>query len=677
MKKNIGKPLLVTLLGIIIFSLPVTVVAQHKIQTETTTKTNWLNYPEKKTSSFYYDDSDNKILHGKQTTTVNVNEKDLIRKENEVITYKDGVLDGPWSYTLYFKKHVEVQWDRWTRTTNDIFEEVNNSGEYKQGKPHGKWTYSSKEDVKNPFDPINKEEKFTFTCDNGKLIEFSDHNNISYTLDSNMIKEGTIRIGGKQYKIQDGVVINFFNRANGDVDQVDTEVSEIIKRYIGSDDKSFQYKTRYRFEVWNANKAYGKLDFLKLPMYVNKIEFPEGKIEFIMASRINYTPLSELKELIDYMNELPDVEYLSKYFELYHDYRKKIYYINPNDLDSVIQHITNIKNKREEEARIAEEKRKEEERKRKEEEQKRKEITDLYNSVLTENKKNESLLTNSYFDEKYKKPSYKKICNEMGLNTISHYKQWGITDIVTANEIEQFKQLLTFISDFRTYVIEDSINDSFYKKSKEIKEFSKIHCKDVGKVYSAEYKKHKELFTYSFSSYAEFQNYMKTINEVLAIQTQCLEFIEKRQNINTTQANMEADIASIKQLKKEYNSYKKSFDFSWSVDTTCFDKLRKFEQYQEDCKNNIELNKEITKNEAIILELTKDFKRIKKAYLNSKESFNLLATPNNGSNKPLEDFISFQKSVIDNIKTSREATNINLKKIKDKNKIKEILQGTK
>jgi hypothetical protein len=128
-----------------------------------------------------------------------------------------------------------------------------------------------------------------------------------------------------------------------------------------------------------------------------------------------------------------------------------------------------------------------------------------------------------------------------------------------------------------------------------------------------------------------------------------------------------------KHLKKVYNEYKKSFDFSWSNNGDWAERLNTFADNQNKYLRCVSLLAEIESNDAKILEASTKLKRIKKAYSEYKETLNFETIPHSDDNKTLEEFVKFQTKVFQNINNKGEFVNDSLKKIKDLNEKKAIL----
>ena len=413
-----------------------------KVQTETISR-DILNNDCKETTSFYYDDNDNKTLHGKYTLRCNTqwaNGGDSYKFiTNEDANYTDGLLNGTYTYnhTLEKKQQATLRYTTppYYRKATGI-DKANNkaSGSYKMGKADGKWTisYMTKSLLNNEV-TNDKKGNISLQMDNGRLAGVNFSNGEKYTINYyiDTTDEDTLSlVSGRcgKYTIHNGLIVSHFIRLNNDVSPIDdADLSTEIKTYVNpldhfypllekgfriaqvkdylKDDADDFLNTGFLQDYFyalgdKAYKMYQQSNFFSTTYYilhrVKLLSLEEGKK--IVDQLIENKYYNRLETITDYHRNPLDYNY-TEYFsaatieqlEPYIDERMSV--IRQEEERRIAEE------KRKEEERIAEEKRKEEKRiaeeKRKEEEriaeEKRKEEERIAEEKRKEEERKEEL----------------------------------------------------------------------------------------------------------------------------------------------------------------------------------------------------------------------------------------------------------------------------------------------
>lgn len=735
------------------------------------------------TTRYYYDEDDNKILHGRQ---VSRNTDGLYGEVTDIYysyrNYNHGVLDGNVE-DLHFYRDPFVKNDEW-----ELIKQK--TGSYTNGKVDGYWEeyrYSDKDQKL----VLNRWEDWV----NGTLFGFYNGKaNIHFLFFpdsmSAMIYSGEFFLEGELLKVNKstGIVTNVFLRQNGEFEELDDELKQLMDNYINTGDESVFQGTNCKLDVITITNPpfcdystlssnvsfYDNGDFYDNNdarlnkydiMYKYHIIYPQDfKIKIL--TRIKYTPTEEIKyEIEKAFGKIDSISLkiesiakkdfrsaedlrlystghlfssLREYFSL-PKLDKENFHIIKNDLKKELekqkkQIYDNIKEKQwiglgEEhyyigswgfnskdgimpvysihtekkyhidpneveqiENYLKERKRQEEERKRQEElKRKKQEVENCLSKIYFF----EGNGVNSITDDNVKS-SYQKIRSE-------YVKERY--DTITEQDIELLKKFVVFGNK-----IEDlSKNEmaTFNQNNVEIRKVASLLCADALSIYEKEI----SIESKPFDDINGLNSIIDEYKNKIKMQEDFLKFAKKRQLINETENSLiEAisgnsvllkgamriatglatgqdvvDIATTvddlskekksgnKHLKKVYDEYKKSFDFSWSNNGDWAERLNTFADNQNKYLRCVSLLAEIESNDAKILEATKKLKRIKKAYSEYKETLNFETIPHSDDNKTLEEFVKFQTKVFQNITSKGEFVNDSLKKIKDLNEKKAIL----
>lgn len=222
----------------IIMSLLTSMVFLCEAQTiQTTTETTYIDSDEcKKTSSFYYDENDQKVLHGPciikadNKDNSNANFKRIFFYE-EKMNYKHGKEDGAYSKVRKLDNQYKYRSMANTRESASVQIQTKITGFYKEGRKEGVWNYFQKANEESIYDSYD----YTEVYRNDTLIEYTnrmtgEHFNYKYVADkesgeTKRLKSGII----DGYKVKDGIVQSHFIRLNGDVSPIEDDA---IKDYL-------------------------------------------------------------------------------------------------------------------------------------------------------------------------------------------------------------------------------------------------------------------------------------------------------------------------------------------------------------------------------------------------------------------------------------------------------------
>lgn len=604
-----------------------------KVQTETISR-DILNNDCKETTSFYYDDNDNKTLHGKYTLRCNTqwaNGGDSYKFiTNEDANYTDGLLNGTYTYnhTLEKKQQATLRYTTPPYYRKAIgINKANNkaSGSYKMGNADGVWTisYMTKSSLNNEVSE-DKKGNISFRMDNGRLAGVNFSNGEKYTIyyhiDTNK-GDTTCLVSGKcgKYTIHNNLIVSHFIRLNNDVSPIDdADLSSEIKTFVNpldhfypllekgfriaqvkdymKDDADDFLNTGFLQDYFyalgdKAYKMYQQANFFSTTYYIlhriKLLSLEEGKK--IVDQLIENKYYNRLETITDYHRNPLDYNY-TEYFsaatieqlEPYIDERMSV--IRQEEERRIAEE------KRKEEERIAEEKRKEEERlaeiKRKEEETKKaKQRYELYvakkDSVKAFNAAYCPLLFSNYRSTTY-------IPNE-GLIPLLEKLKSGKTyaniaiaelkafDIINKYQTEGFVTDNDIVSLNKLLLFYRLFGECCYKTIKKdaietnVENIKNKCIKPTKDVYDAYKEIYSELnFTKLFSSLDQLSSYAKKLDEHIVLQKQCLDFIEVR---NEMAKYDEAILDSkAKYIKKLYSAYYEAADKAWNANVS-IDKL--------------------------------------------------------------------------------------------------------
>lgn len=649
------------------------------------------------TTRYYYNENDNKILHGWQC-------KHLEGSYWECYSYKHGIFDRN-TYYYYGYNDIEIK------------------GRFTNGKLDSIWY---------DYNFLGDDDDTWEAWDNGNLYAYrryydNSYRGKSYFFNFSKVNDETAGV----YKgdvdglsIDNFTVTNVFLRQNGEFDELDEELKKLMDSALKNDlDFSVFNGTQFRI---GTMRIYNEDDYLPMISksfsidknieensfnlnYKNGTRLTPEYYLFNILTRIKFTPVEEIIRIYDTIEISSDDSVINNFFNylkngggIYFtenleyktfdlDYSEsnegfprefdiaKLYYINPDEI-GIFENYFKEKKKRDEE------------RKRQEELKRKKQEVENYLSKIYFFEGNG---VNSITDDNVKS-SYQKIRSK-------YVKERY--DTITEQDIELLKKFIVFSNK-----IDDlSKNEmaTFNQNNVEIRKVASLLCADALPIYEKEISIESKPFDDINGLHSIIDEYKNKIK----MQEDFLKFAKKRQLINETENSLieaisgnsvllkgamriatglatgqdVADIATTvddlskekksgnKHLKKVYDEYKKSFDFSWSNNGDWAERLNTFADNQNKYLRCVSLLAEIESNDAKILEASKKLKRIKKAYSEYKETLNFETIPHSDDNKTLEEFVKFQTKVFQNINSKGEFVNDSLKKIKDLNEKKAIL----
>lgn len=646
------------------------------------------------TTRYYYDEDDNKILHGWQCKATDYGKR-------ECYSYKHGIFDmNTYYYTNYYD---EIQGKFTNGKLDSIWYESNYSNEWEAWDNGNLYAYRSWK-----RDKYNYQEKFYFF----NFRKVDDETAEVYKGDVDGLS------------IDNFTVTNVFLRQNGEFDELDEELKKLMDSALKNDlDFSVFNGTQFRI---GTMRIYNEDDYRPMISgsfsidknikensfnlnYKNGTRLTPEYYLFNILTRIKFTPVEEIIRIFDTIEISSDDSVINNFFNylkngggIYFtekleyktfdlDYSEsnegfprefdiaKQYYINPDEI-GILENYFKEKKKRDEERK-----------RQKELERKKEEVEKCLSKIYFF----EGNGLDSITDDNVKS-SYQKIRSE-------YVKERY--DTITEQDIELLKKFVGFGNK-----IEDlSKNEmaTFNQNNVEIRKVASLLCADALPIYEKEI----SIESKPFDDINGLNSIIDEYKNKIKMQEDFLKFAKKRQLINETENSLiEAisgnsvllkgamriatglatgqdvvDIATTvddlskekksgnKHLKKVYDEYKKSFDFSWSNNGDWAERLNTFADNQNKYLRCVSLLAEIESNDAKILEATKKLKRIKKAYSEYKETLNFETIPHSDDNKTLEEFVKFQTKVFQNITSKGEFVNDSLKKIKDLNEKKAIL----
>ena len=651
------------------------------------------------TTRYYYDEDDNKILHGWQC-------KHLEGSYWECYSYKHGIFDRN-TYYYYGYNDIEIK------------------GRFTNGKLDSIWyDYNFFGDDDDTWEAWDNGDLYAYRSCSGYMYGYRKK---FYFFNFRKVDDETAEV----YKgdvdglsIDNFTVTNVFLRQNGEFDELDEELKKLMDSALKNDlDFSVFNGTQFRI---GTMRIYNEDDYLPMISksfsidknieensfnlnYKNGTRLTPEYYLFNILTRIKFTPVEEIIRICDTIEISSDDSVINNFFNylkngggIYFtekleyktfdlDYSEsnegfprefdiaKLYYINPDEI-GILENYFKEKKKRDEE------------RKRQEELKRKKQEVENYLSKIYFFEGNG---LNSITDDNVKS-SYQNIRSE-------YVKERY--DTITEQDIELLKKFVVFSNK-----IDDlSKNEmaTFNQNNVEIRKVASLLCADALSIYEKEI----SIESKPFDDINGLNSIIDEYKNKIKMQEDFLKFAKKRQLINETENSLieaisgnsvllkgamriatglatgqdVADIATTvddlskekksgnKHLKKVYDEYKKSFDFSWSNNGDWAERLNTFADNQNKYLRCVSLLDEIESNDAKILEATKKLKRIKKAYSEYKETLNFETIPHSDDNKTLEEFVKFQTKVFQNINSKGEFVNDSLKKIKDLNEKKAIL----
>ena len=381
----------------------------RKVQT-TTNHVDHLNNDCKETFSYYYDENDNKILHGKYSFICNTNKQGYVFKKTETVSFVDGVLNGPYtySYTLNNRQKTSMATRSYGRYRDFLSVSTADdkvTGAFNMGKATGVWKLSYKR--KSTLDKEVLEDKagsITVTMDNGRAVGVQFPNGHKYTI---AYKQDTTKdtllcfVSGSDgtYTVKNNIIVSHFVRLNDDITPIDDdELRSIIGSIKENNDSVFLLllDKGYRITGVNSSLLYYKTSnslkdrFLQggyLHDFYNHIEdngkpmlrqADDKKYYYYIVCRVKLVDYEVGKNIID--NILQNGGYSQGLDYIFR------WHLNPGDGDrkeyfssTTVEQLREYYEqrseelRRQEEARQAELRRQEEERRRQEEERRRQE----------------------------------------------------------------------------------------------------------------------------------------------------------------------------------------------------------------------------------------------------------------------------------------------------------------
>lgn len=651
------------------------------------------------TTRYYYDENDNKILHGWQC-------KHLEGSYWECYSYKHGIFDRN-TYYYYGYNDIEIK------------------GRFTNGKLDSIWyDYNFFGDDDDTWEAWDNGDLYAYRSCSGYMYGYRKK---FYFFNFRKVDDETAEV----YKgdvdglsIDNFTVTNVFLRQNGEFDELDEELKKLMDSALKNDlDFSVFNGTQFRI---GTMRIYNEDDYLPMISksfsidknieensfnlnYKNGTRLTPEYYLFNILTRIKFTPVEEIIRICDTIEISSDDSVINNFFNylkngggIYFtenleyktfdlDYSEsnegfprefdiaKLYYINPDEI-GIFENYFKEKKKRDEERK-----------RQKELERKKEEVEKCLSKIYFF----EGNGLNSITDDNVKS-SYQKIRSE-------YVKERY--DTITEQDIELLKKFV----DFGNKIEDLSKNEmaTFNQNNVEIRKVASLLCADALPIYEKEI----SIESKPFDDINGLNSIIDEYKNKIKMQEDFLKFAKKRQLINETENSLieaisgnsvllkgamriatglatgqdVADIATTvddlskekksgnKHLKKVYDEYKKSFDFSWSNNGDWAERLNTFADNQNKYLRCVSLLAEIESNDAKILEATKKLKRIKKAYSEYKETLNFETIPHSDDNKTLEEFVKFQTKVFQNINSKGEFVNDSLKKIKDLNEKKAIL----
>lgn len=207
-----------------------------------------------KTFNCYYGDNDERIMHGPCKTEGKVKKQEdaynkYVFSHTESINYSHGKKEGKYFFQQkIYQSHVDVyhdyqiNQDKLMRRGWVINKEI--TGSYKNDERDGVWkeTLVNRDTLGGQPTEDNKDKKYTFVYDNGKLIELTTSAGAHYTFKYFKDKDGkdVPYLSGKyeKYTIKNDVIVSHVVRQNGD----ETEIDGRLKQFISDKENLFDYE---------------------------------------------------------------------------------------------------------------------------------------------------------------------------------------------------------------------------------------------------------------------------------------------------------------------------------------------------------------------------------------------------------------------------------------------------
>lgn len=238
------------------------------------------------TYKYYYDDDDNKIMHG--TCVIKGDDwwglhKEIKLKTNGTATYTDGKLNGALTMSQ-------------TGTTPKSSASWSFKAAYTNGVPSGTWTYTETGITKNATMTAS------ITWKEGRMSALKSETGVSITINNDgYIVSGTVE--GNSFK--NGFLINKFIRKNGDWSQIESEQKALIDSYIAgtlSEDELFDKGyiiEDYQSKIDEWFMSHLTNDYVYIKWFDPSFTFPDHP-RFKVLKKV---ALLSLEEILDYYDQ--------------------------------------------------------------------------------------------------------------------------------------------------------------------------------------------------------------------------------------------------------------------------------------------------------------------------------------------------------------------------------------
>lgn len=280
---------------------PILVLGQNKKVLTKTFSSSYYNYPYNGTKSFYYNENDSVVLHGKQTGDINYNSDGRICKYHLEEVYKDGVLDGKANETLTFNFREVIEW-RGKYFTTTKTESYSATTYYKDGKKVGTWKIKYNRSEYNDYDGNTESSgDFTFIFNNDKIVGYCDGSN-DFKIDENGLVTGTLyKKDVGTFSVSKGIVTDKFIRLTGKTSLVseDDIMAKVVNDVIAGD--TSMLKGGHYSLVDASLYPFWRYDNAKFPVFVSKLDINTFEVP-IHASFVRKAKLLTLEQAKEQMN---------------------------------------------------------------------------------------------------------------------------------------------------------------------------------------------------------------------------------------------------------------------------------------------------------------------------------------------------------------------------------------
>lgn len=479
------------------------------------------------TTRYYYDEDDNKILHGWQCKAVYVGSfgYDIIQ---ECYSYKHGIFDMNTYYYYYY--------------------------DYSDLKIKGRFTNGKLDSIWYDYNYSGDDDDTWEAWDNGNLYAYRSYDNGQRMFFFRKVDDETAEV----YKgdvdglsIDNFTVTNVFLRQNGEFDELDEELKKLMDSALKNDlDFSVFNGTQFRI---GTMRIYNEYDYK--PMISNSFSIDKNIKEnsfnrnykngtrltpeyylFNILTRIKYTPVEEIIRIYDTIEISSDDSVINNFFNYlkngggiyftekleyktfdldYSESNKgfprefdiaKLYYINPDEI-GIFENYFKEKKKRDEE------------RKRQEElKRKKEEVENCLSKIYFFEGNGLSSITDDNV-----KSSYQKIRSE-------YVKERY--DTITEQDIELLKEFVVFSNK-----IDDlSKNEmaTFNQNNVEIRKVASLLCADALPIYEKEI----SIEAKPFDDINGLNSIIDEYKNKIKMQEDFLKFAKKRQLINETENSL-------------------------------------------------------------------------------------------------------------------------------------------